>query len=128
MPGNWREVARRAGHAVDGRDSVAVALDGGSTQTVHFRVDADGQVLRAWSIIARAAVVASVTEEPRHYAWERNRLSDLVGFTADQHGRLVGEVWMPLQGLTVEEFRLYVSELARVCDWHEFRLTGADEF
>jgi hypothetical protein len=106
-----------------------VTLDGGSTQVVRFQLHGSGSALRATSTIARASVVASASERSAYqYAWERNRLSDLIGFTSDPHGRLIGEVWIPLDGLTAEEFALYIAELARVCDWHEFRLTGADEF
>ena len=50
----------------------------------------------------------------------------LVGFTIDGRGRLVGESWIPLEGLTSAELKLYLHELARVCDWHEFRLTAQD--
>jgi hypothetical protein len=27
-----------------------------------------------------------------------------------------------------DEIHVYLQELARVCDWHEFRLTGVDVF
>jgi hypothetical protein len=106
-----------------------VTLDGGSTQRIEFLLHHDRNVLRATSTIAsRSVVTAAATESGDRYAWERNRLSDLVGFSIGHHGRLVGSVWIPLDGLTTDEFRLYVAELARVCDWHEFRLTGTDAF
>jgi hypothetical protein len=129
LPVDWRAIAARAGYPVGAKDSITVTLDGGSTQVIRFMLHASGTTLRATSVIARASVVAAASEGSAYeYAWERNRLSDLVGFTSDQHGRLVGEAWIPLDGLAAEEFGLYVSELTRVCDWHEFRLTGENEF
>ncbi|MDB4912385.1 MAG: hypothetical protein JWM95_29 [Gemmatimonadetes bacterium] len=129
MRGDWKELAKRAGYRVDSSDSITVTLDGGSVQVVRFRLEETEQVLRASSIIARRSVLAAATNDSSYrYAWERNRLSDLVGFTVDGRGRLIGETWIPLDELTSEEFGLYLSELARVCDWHEFRLSGEDTF
>lgn len=129
MPGDWREVAKRAGYSVSADDSVSVALHGGSRQVVTFRLDGASNALRATSIIARPSVLAAASGDSAHrYAWERNRLSDLVGFSVDGRGRLIGQAWIPIDGTTPDEFGLYVSELARVCDWHEFRLTGDDIF
>lgn len=110
-------------------DSITVQLDGGTSQVVKFRLDDSKHVLRATSIVARPSVLAAAASDSiYHYAWERNRLSDLVGFTVDARGRLIGQSWIPVEGITPAEFGLYVSELARVCDWHEFRLTGEDAF
>jgi hypothetical protein len=91
---------------------------------------AGSKTLRARSVIATKKTLAKASSdvEPLLYAWQRNRLSDLVGFTVDGKGRLVGESWMPLEGLTVAELKLYLRELARVCDWHEFRLTAQDVY
>ena len=110
-------------------DSITVQLEGGSSQVVRFKPDEERNVLRATSVVARPSVLAAAASDSVHrYAWERNRLSDLVGFVVDGRGRLVGQSWIPIEGLTPAEFSLYVSELARVCDWHEFRLSGEDEF
>lgn len=110
-------------------NSIVVSLAGGSQQVVRFRLDQDTGVLRAASIIATPSVLkAACVDSPARYAWERNRLSDLVAFAVDKRDRLVGESWIPLTGLTPEEFSLYVRELARVCDWHEFRLSGQDYY
>jgi hypothetical protein len=112
-------------------DAITVLLGGGSSQRIEFTPSTDGKTLRARSVIATPRILESaheVEEEPVKYAWVRNRFSDLLGFTIDGRGRLVGETWIPLDELTSEEFRVYVEELARVCDWHEFRLTGQDEY
>lgn len=130
MTADWRSIARRAGFRISVGDYITVALEGGSTQAIEISPNAAGTALRARSIIARRSTVAAASPEssPLRYAWERNRLSDLLGFTVDGHGRLIGESWIPLAGLEPEEFALYVNELARVSDWHEFRLAGKDEF
>lgn len=109
-------------------DTITVALEGGNQQTITLQESDTGIALRAYSIIARAKVLLDVApnNSPWRYAWERNRLSDLFGFSVDSRGRLIGETWIPLEGLEPEELALYVQELARICDWHEFRLAGED--
>lgn len=129
MPAEWRAMARSAGYSVSSSDTVTVKLDGGGKQDISFRPDGARNALRATSIVARPSVLAAASvDSANRYAWERNRLSDLVGFSVDSYGRLIGQVWIPLDGLTPEELILYLSELARVCDWHEFRLSGEDVF
>ena len=125
---DWRPIARRAGFVVSPGGNIRILLEGRGTQAISIEMSDDSDALLARSIIASARVVreAATDGSPWRYAWERNRLSDLCGFTLDRRGRLVGETWIPLDGLTHDEFSLYVTELARVCDWHEFRLTGQD--
>jgi hypothetical protein len=106
-----------------------VKLDGGGKQVITFRLETAGNALRATSVIARSSVLVDASvDSANRYAWERNRLSDLVGFSVDGRGRLIGQVWIPVDGLTPEEFGFYTFEVARVCDWHEFRLSGEDNF
>ena len=128
MTADWRQLARRAGFSLSRDDTTIVDLEGGARQAVEFVEDEGGKTVRASSIIATRRIVSDAAGDvsPWRYAWSRNRLSDLVGFTIDSHRRLVGETWIPLVGTTPEEFKLYVRELARVCDWHEFRLTAQD--
>lgn len=128
MSADWRSLARRADLSLTPADTTRIELEGGSAQTVELREHADSKTLRARSVIATKKTLAEASSDvaPLLYAWQRNRLSDLVGFTIDGKGRLVGESWIPLEGLTPAELRLYLHELARVCDWHEFRLTAQD--
>jgi hypothetical protein len=125
---DWRSVARSAGYRVSANNTITVALEGGNKQTITLQEIDTGIALRAYSIIAKAKVLRDVASDnsPWRYAWERNRLSDLFGFSVDSRGRLIGETWIPLEGLDAEELALYVQELARICDWHEFRLAGED--
>lgn len=131
MSADWRAVARTAGFVVSRDDSITVLLGGGSSQRIEFEPSKDGRAIHARSVIATPKTLEAaqeVEDVPARYAWLRNRFSDLLGFTIDSRGRLVGETWIPLEELTAEEFRVYVEELARVCDWHEFRLTGQDVY
>jgi len=119
---------KQASFTLSADDRIVVELDGGARQTIGLRAERDDTALRARSVIATARTLSNAADDdsPWRYAWARNRLSDLVGFTVDSHGRLIGETWIPIAGLTPEELKLYLRELARVCDWHEFRLTGQD--
>lgn len=129
MHADWKAIARSCDYVVSRDDTVTVSLDGGTTQVLYCGLAEGGEVLRVWSIIARPRTMKAIAEsEPLRYAWERNRLSDLVGFSIDGRGRLIGETWIPLHGLTKDELGVYFIELARVCDWHEFRLAGVDEY
>lgn len=129
LPADWIKIVERAGYPMSSANSITVFLDGGGKQVVKIRPDQERRVLRATSVIAATSLLAAACgESGDRYAWERNRLSDLVGFSIDRHGRLIGETWIPLDGLTADECALYLSELARVCDWHEFRLSGADVY
>ena len=135
MRGNWKALAREAGFRVSPEGTICVALSQGRKQTISFTLNADETALRASTVIATARTVEfaleglnAATGTALRYAWERNRLSDLFGFTYDQRGRLIGESWLPMDGLTAEEFGIYVRELARISDWHEFRLAGIDSY
>lgn len=130
MSVDWRAIARDAGYRVSVGDSIVVGLDGGGRQAIEFELHGSGEVLRARTTVAPKAVLdeASSDTSPWRYAWERNRLSDLVGFSVDRRGRLSAELSIPLDGLGADEFALYVHELARISDWHEFRLAGEDVY
>jgi hypothetical protein len=128
-PVDWRKLAREAGFRVAPGDTVTISLDGGTAQTVSIDERRSDAVLRAHSVIASQRLLTGAIENgsPLRYAWARNRLSDLFAFEVDARGRLIGVTWIPLDGLTSAEFGIYVWELGRICDWHEFRLAGQDE-
>jgi hypothetical protein len=121
-------LVREAGYRISAGDEIEVRLPGGTRQVI--TVSEQGDALHCTSVIAGPKTVAAAAEpdSPLRYAWSRNRLSDLVGFRLDSDKRLIGEAWIPIAGLTAEEIGVYLHELARVCDWHELRLTGVDAF
>lgn len=61
-------------------------------------------------------------------AWERNALTELVNFTLDERGRLVGEIRHLADHLDAEELELYLRVLATEGDRFEYVLTGRDRF
>lgn len=75
--------------------------------------------------IVRQSVVSSVIDLPM-LVWQRNRITSLVGFRFDKRGRLVGEAFVPREGLTKQEFQLYLRAVASECDRFEYALTGRD--
>jgi hypothetical protein len=65
-------------------------------------------------------------DDPLGMAWDRNRVTDLVGFKVDGGGRLIGEVWVPVSGLDSGEWAFAIRSLARACDRLEYLLSGRD--
>lgn len=60
-------------------------------------------------------------------AWERNAKTELVAFTFDRAGRLVGEIRHPADHLDTAELAIYLRILATEGDRFEYVLTGRDE-
>lgn len=61
------------------------------------------------------------------HAWTRNAKTELVNFTFDRSGRLVGEIRHLADHLDVEELAIYLSILATEGDRFEYVLTGRDK-
>ena len=60
-------------------------------------------------------------------AWTRNARTELVAFTFDRAGRLVGEIRHPADHLDTAELAIYLRILATEGDRFEYVLTGRDE-
>lgn len=58
--------------------------------------------------------------------WQRNREINVVAFSLDRPGRLIGQVEQLAETLDLEELALYIELLARECDQFEYTLTGQD--
>lgn len=126
MSVDWRSHAKAAGQEVLG-SSINVGVGSDRRQEVLIDESFGSEAIRLWSVILGPSATRALDDgQPLEYAWERNRLSDLIGFSVDSRGRLIGETWVPVEGLTPQVFALHLLEIARVCDWHEFRLSGAD--
>ena len=120
---DWPRLVLRAGYVLR-HGSIRVGLDEGRQQIVNIEETNNGQ-LRLW------ATVAGRTEAGNHdqlelRIWNRNRFADLVGFTLDNQGRLVGQSMIPLAGITTEELALHIRTVASACDRFEYQLTGRD--
>jgi hypothetical protein len=123
MSAEWRRLASSAGLTVRGKE-ILVGVPDGRHQTVYLDYEGD-LMLRAWSVIARAAVVRQL-EEPRLQGWRRNRLAELVGFRVDEKGRMIGETFVSSLGCTADELGAHIKALARACDRFELLLIGVD--
>lgn len=121
---DWQRLTREAGLTLVG-DTIEVGLHAGRRQQVLVD-DAHVAMLRVWSVAARSAMLRPI-RDPDVYAWRRNRVSDLVGFKTDTRGRLIGEAWVPTEGLDADEWAVYVRAVACACDRIEYLLTGRDE-
>jgi hypothetical protein len=96
----------------------------GRVQLVSVREEERG-ALRVWTIVARRSVLEGL-DKPELLAWIRNRHLDLVDFRIDFHGRLVGEAVVATDGLTAEEWGIYVRTVVHAADRLEYLLTGRD--
>lgn len=119
----WKAWCRTAPDLTVRGDVVEVKLPDGRTHRVTVAAHADGLELTA-RVATRGAV--SEVDEPELLVWERNRVTQLVGFRIDKHDLLLGEAWVPEAGLTAEELLFYVRHLAAECDRLEALLTGED--
>jgi hypothetical protein len=82
--------------------------------------------LRIVTTVVRAARAREADITHRD-CWNRNRLSELVGFSLGSQGEVLAEVWVPEAGLTPEIFKVYVEQLALAGDRLEHQLSGEDE-
>ena len=124
MSVDWRRLSREAGLRVHG-DAIDVGFADGRRQAVFVDETAE-RGIRIWSVAAPHRVARDLGD-PLLHVWRRNRLTELVGFSIDGRGRIIGEAWVPASGVTVDEWDFYVRELARVSDRVEYVLTGSDE-
>lgn len=125
MSVDWRRMSRSAGLRVKG-DGIEVRFSDGRRQLVVVEEnDADGDALRLWSLVAKPAALSAL-KKPLTEAWTRNRLSEFIGFTIDSRGRMIGESWVPVSGLSSDEWGFHVRQTAQACDRFEYLLTGSD--
>src|SRR5688572_11644614 len=90
MRDNWRRWAQALNWDLEG-DGFWVDV-GHRRQRVVVVEEASMTLLR--SRVARRAVLNRSTE-PEMMAWQRNRVSELVGFMVDRHGVMVAETPVP---------------------------------
>lgn len=121
MSVDWKSLSHHAGLAVED-ETIRVECAGSRSQVVNVDVS-DADTIRIWSLVVRRR---DAPENAAERIWEMNRFRELVGFKVGEHGRIVGESWIPLIGLTAEEWKLHVLTLARACDQLEYQWTGRD--
>lgn len=121
MRDNWPVWARSRGWVTED-DGFWVPL-GSRKQRVFLVQEAGGTLLR--SRVARRAILNRVSE-PQMRAWQRNRVSELVGFRVDRHGVMIAETPVP-EDATTDECGYLALNLARAADRFEHVLTGQDD-
>jgi hypothetical protein len=121
MRDSWREWARALGWEAEG-DAFWVQV-GSRRQRVTIVHESDVTLLR--SRVARRAILNGITE-PEIRAWQRNRVSELVGFRIDRQGVMVAETPIPA-GAGRQEWAFLAFNLARSADRFEHVLSGRDE-
>lgn len=96
---------------------------GNRRQRVEVLESSAGFLLR--SRVARRPIVDEVGHADER-TWQRNRVSELVGFRVDKRGALLAETLVPLDA-GKDEWKYLVFNLARAADRFEYVLTGKDE-
>ncbi len=99
----------------------------GRKQKIHLK--RDGEMYLFSSIVLGADHFRRRTKyrrEVAYRAWRKNALKDLVTYTFDEAGNLMGVFEQPVATLDLEELLLYIETLAKECDRFEYILTGLD--
>lgn len=123
MAANWVRFCSRAEDLEVSESHVDVTFGEGRRHRVTVKDAGDSYLIGG--CVAMRSVVTSIVDLPVK-VWTRNRATPLVGFRIDRRLRLVGEAWLPKEGLTREEFQLYLRRVAYECDRFEYLLTGRD--
>ena len=103
-----------------------VSFPDGRMQTIYVRRAGDSYLLT--SRVIGSTKVANM--EPTDLAcqiWSRNRVTDVVEFTLDESGRLIGRIEQVAETLNRNELEFYLIALAQECDRLEYLLTGRDQ-
>jgi hypothetical protein len=105
-----------------------ISLPNGRSQTV--AICRDGQWYRMSSAVLGAVETARVIGDDHSFwwTWQRNAHTDLVNFTLDKQGRLVGRVDQLAATMQEDELLFAISRLAIECDRLEYLLVGRDRF
>lgn len=122
MAADWKSFCREKHLDID-QTRVCVTFKDQRKHWLNVIDEGDSYLLRGH--VASRKTVRSVHGLPVKI-WLRNRTTQLVGFRIDNKSRLVGEAWVPKDGLNAEEFQMYLNILASECDRLEFLLTGTD--
>lgn len=59
-------------------------------------------------------------------AWRKNALKEIITFSYDEEGNMVGVIQQPASTMDDKELMIYLDVLAKEADRFEFKLTGKD--
>lgn len=123
MAADWVRFCSRSEDLAVSEPHVDVRFGDGRRHRVTVKDEGDYYLIGG--CVVRQAIVTSIYDLPVR-AWTRNRATQLVGFRIDRRLWLVGEAWLPKEGITREEFQMYLRRVAYECDRLEYLLSGRD--
>lgn len=109
----------------EGDRSLEVVFPNGRRQRI--TVERQGERYILTSVVLKSRQVEELGRtEILLRLWQRNRETNVVTFSVDKRGKLVGRVEQLADTIDSGELTLYLELLARECDQFEYSLTGQD--
>lgn len=121
MSADWKLLTRESGFKVSADGAIRVPCGNERSQTVF--VEPHEEAIRLCSNVVPRR---HAPPQPELTTWKMNRYRELVSFKVVERGRIIGEVWLPDIGITVDEWRIAIRTLAMACDRLEYLWTGRD--
>ena len=107
-------------------DGVVVEFSNGRQQ--HINVSQQSELYRLTSVILKRSFVEKIGRgRILPFIWQRNRESNLVAFSLDKRGRLIGSIEQPSKTADASEMLLYLERLAWESDQLEYLLKGIED-
>ena len=124
-----RHELRQMKFTLEDESEVLVSFSNGRRHRV-ITQEVDGRILLT-SMVIGAARVQNFGEGDGFTAllpvvWQRNRETNVVNFTMDKQGRLIGRIEQLTHTVQSSELAFYIELLARECDRLEYLLCGQD--
>lgn len=105
--------------------SLEIVFPNGRRQRIAVERQREHYVLT--SVVLKSRQVEEIGQaEVLTRLWQRNREMNVVAFSLDKRGQLVGRIEQLAETVDCEELTLYLELLARECDQFEYVLTGQD--
>jgi hypothetical protein len=119
LPGTKLALSYKSGEAT-------ISLPNGRAHIVYIRRASDKYVMTSRVIGSTKAGNIAPADLAR-LIWTRNRATDVVEFTLDETGRLVGRIEQVAERLNHTDLEFFLTALAQECDRLEYLLTGRDQ-
>jgi len=104
---------------------VLVEFSNGRKQ--HVMVSHQGEHYLLISVILKRGHVEKIGRSTiLPFIWQRNRETNLVAFSLDKQGRLIGSIEQLTKTADVNELHMYLEHLAQECDQLQYLLSGPE--
>ena len=104
-----------------------ITLPNGRTQSITITRQGDLYILTSTVLGTRRMQLLCPTPKQKvDIICQRNRATEVVTFTQDKKGRLIGVITQPAATMQKQELTYYLAKLAQECDRLEYLLTGGD--